>query len=313
MARTYARQISRCMPASGRLSGMQDALADKAVLVTGASRGIGAGIATRFAAEGARVAITARSLEPGSGGHLPGSLREVAAAIEADGGTAVPVACDLADASVDRADVIKAVEDAIGPLDVVVNNAAACYYLPFEKVSDKRLRVAFEVNVIAPFQFAQAAIEHLAERGGALLNITTTMAHPPSGPPFTKANASQRQATTYGVSKAALDRLTMALACEYEGRVAVNGLAPEAAVATEGATAMMELPEELCEPMETMVEAALALCDADRPTGRVATSLSLLRELARPVRTLDGREPFDASKWLARVSALPERREPPAR
>jgi NAD(P)-dependent dehydrogenase (short-subunit alcohol dehydrogenase family) len=291
---------------------MRDALADRAVLVTGASRGIGAGIATRFAAEGARVAITARSLEPGSGGHLPGSLREVADAIEADGGVAVPIACDLADASVDRADVIARIEDEVGPLDVVVNNAAACYYLPFEKVSDKRLRVAFEVNVIAPFQLAQAAIAHLAERGGTVLNVTTTMAHAPAGPPYTRAAGSHRMATTYGVSKAALDRLTLALACEYEDRVAANGLAPEAAVATEGATAMMELPDELCEPMETMVEAALALCDAGRPTGLVTTSLRLLRDLERPVRTLDGREPFDASKWLARVSVSPGRREPPA-
>jgi citronellol/citronellal dehydrogenase len=280
---------------------MRDALAGQAVLVTGASRGIGAGIATRFAAEGARVAITARSLEPGSGGHLPGSLRELADAIAADGGTAVPIACDLADPTVDRADVIKQVEDAIGPLDVVVNNAAACFYLPFEKVSDKRLRVAFEVNVIAPFQLAQAAMAHLAERGGAVLNITTAMVQSPAGPPYTKVSPNHRMATTYAVSKAALDRLTEALACEYEGRVAANGLAPEAAVATEGATAMMDLPDELCEPMETMVEAALALCDANRPTGQVTRSLTLLRDLGRPVRTLDGRDDFDAAKWLARV------------
>ncbi len=278
---------------------MRDALDGKVVLVTGASRGIGAGIARRFGAEGARVAITARSLEPGSGGHLPGSLEEVAQTITDDGGTAVCFAADLADPEVDRAALIAGVEAALGPIDVVVNNAAACYYLPFEKVSAKRLHVAFEVNVFAPFQLAQAAMAHLAERGGCVLNITSAIVDPPPGPPYVKAAGNQRLATTYAVSKAALDRLTIALACEYEGRVDVNGLAPQAAVATEGATAVMDLPEAWCEPMETMVEAALALCEADgRGTGAVARSLDLLRERKRPVRSLDGRDIFDASQWV---------------
>ncbi|HEY1740599.1 MAG TPA: hypothetical protein VGI86_17935 [Acidimicrobiia bacterium] len=61
----------------------------------------------------------------------------------------------------------------------------------------------------------------------------------------------------------------------------------------------MDLPEEWCEPMETMVEASLALCIGPMTdTGRVTKSLSLLRERARPVRTLDGRSEFDASTWV---------------
>ena len=79
---------------------MRDALTGKVAIVTGASRGIGAAIARRFAAEGARVAIVARSLEPGSGGHLAGSLAEVADGIAADGGVALPIVADLSDPGV---------------------------------------------------------------------------------------------------------------------------------------------------------------------------------------------------------------------
>ena len=114
---------------------MRDALTGRVAIVTGASRGIGAAIARRFAAEGARVAIVARSLEPGSGGHLAGSLREVAAGIEADGGVAVAIVADLSDPACDRAALVARVAAELGPVDVLVNNAAACFYLSIDDTS----------------------------------------------------------------------------------------------------------------------------------------------------------------------------------
>jgi NAD(P)-dependent dehydrogenase (short-subunit alcohol dehydrogenase family) len=275
---------------------VRDALAGKVVLITGASRGIGAAIACRCAAEGARVGLSARSLEPGSGGHLAGSLEETAGAIRADGGTAHVVAADLGDPASDKAAVVAAVAAALGPVDVLVNNAAACSYVPIEKVSERRLRVAYEVNVVAPYLLAQAAVPAMRERGGGwILNITSGVADFPADP-LHDVNPLQSVSSLYAPSKAALNRLTVSLATELApANIAVNALAPEKAVRTEGASAMMELADEWIEPMETMVEAALALvtCDPSN-TGIVTKSISYLRETGREVRTLDGRAPFVA-------------------
>ena len=277
---------------------MRDALDGKVVLITGASRGIGAGIARRFAAEGAAVALVARSVEPGTGGHLAGSLRELAAEIEADGGRVHCIGADLADPAVDRSGIVREVESVLGPVDVLVNNAAACYYLPFERVSDKRLHVAFEVNVFAPFQLAQACVPSMVERGrGHIVNLTSGIVDVPDSMPFEELAANFKLATTYAVSKAALNRLTTALAAEYAPTIAVNAVAPQAAVATEGATAMMDLPAYMLEPMETMVEATLVLATCDVAySGHVVRSLPLLRESGRAVRSLDGRSVFEAGE-----------------
>jgi NAD(P)-dependent dehydrogenase (short-subunit alcohol dehydrogenase family) len=276
---------------------MRDALAGKGVLVTGASRGIGAAIARRCAAEGARVALCARSLEPGSGGHLAGSMQETSDAIRADGGFAHPIVADLADPTTDKAAIVREAADACGGLDVLVNNAAACYYLPMEKTSERRLRVAFEVNVLAPYLLTQAAVPYLRERGaGWVCNITTGVADLPTEPGT--FSALEPTAALYGGSKAALNRMTVSLSAELRPlSIAVNALAPERAVRTEGATAMMDLPDEWVEPMETMVEAVLGLVTGDpaAQTGLVTKSLTYLRDTGREVRTLDGRDVFEVT------------------
>jgi NAD(P)-dependent dehydrogenase (short-subunit alcohol dehydrogenase family) len=91
----------------------------------------------------------------------------------------------------------------------------------------------------------------------------------------------QARSSTYAPSKAALDRLTVSIATELRGTgIAVNALAPVAAVATEGASALLDLPPEYCEPLDVMTDAALALCtvDAEVDTGRVVRSKPYLRE-----------------------------------
>jgi NAD(P)-dependent dehydrogenase (short-subunit alcohol dehydrogenase family) len=259
---------------------MGDALAGRVALVTGASRGIGAAIALRFAAEGAAVAMVARSLEPGSGGHLAGSLQETAAAIAAAGGVALPIVADLSDANCDRPAIVARAAEALGPIDVLVNNAAACFYLSIDDTSERRLRVAYEVNVITPYLLTKAVVPGMRDRGrGWIVNITSAIVDTNQ-----LESPQQARSSTYAPSKAALDRLTVSFATELRGTgIAVNALAPERAVATEGATAVMDIPPEWCEPVDVMADAAVALasCDPEEENGLVVRSGPYLRSKER--------------------------------
>ncbi len=263
----------------------------RTALVTGASRGIGAAIAERLAAEGCEVALVARSLD--SHPHLAGTLRETSERIRSRGGRAIPLQADLSDPLARR----RLIEEALGRLghiDILVNNAAAAYYMPFERFSEKRLRIAFELNVRAPFELAQQVVPEMRQRGrGWILNVSSSAAVHPTGPPFESWSANSGE-LVHAMTKAALERFTTGLAAELHGSgIAVNALSPMAAVHTPGAAALGVIPADrpdLFEPVELIAEAALALCSGDPGTltGRLARTGPLLRELGRVVRTIDG-------------------------
>ena len=274
---------------------MGSLLAGRVAIVTGASRGIGAAIAKRFAAEGARVAIVARTVE--AGGKLPGSLGEVAAAIRAAGGECLLVQCDLADA-VDRARIVPEVMAAFGRIDILVNNAAWARFVPIWEAQARHVQLAFQMNVFAALEVSQQALPHMRALGeGWILNISSATADmPPAAPYDTQSRLFEYNQTghptLYGTTKAALDRLTAGWAMELAGAgIAVNALAPVAAVASEGAMSVGGLdPRDAVEPMETMVEAALQLCwrPASEVSGRVARSMPLLQALGVQTLGLDG-------------------------
>ena len=252
----------------------------RVALVTGASRGIGAAIAERLAGAGAKVAVTARTLEPVE--RYEGSLSETVERIRGAGGTVVPVQADISKPD-ERRRMVDETVDALGPIDILVNNAAVTWYFPFTEFPEKRYDLMFEVQVRAPFELAQMVLPSMRERRrGWILNITSRAAIHPQGPPFMDLH--KRGFTVYGMVKAALDRFTTGLAAEvYDDRIAVNSLAPWDVVATPGAGAHDLVTDNPVEDMSYMTEAALVLCTGDpkRLTGRVAYSQPLLAELQR--------------------------------
>ncbi|GAA4986013.1 NAD(P)-dependent dehydrogenase (short-subunit alcohol dehydrogenase family) [Nonomuraea thailandensis] len=255
-------------------------LEGKVAVVTGASRGIGAAIAERLAAEGAKVVAAARTVEA-SQSRLEGTIGDTVARIEAAGGTAFAQPTDLSREQ-DRQALVQAAEERYGTVDILVNNAAVTYFTPVSEFTDRRYDLMFEVQVNAPFHLARLVIPGMRERGaGWILNISSIAARHPTFPPGPYAGFG---GTVYGMCKAALERFTTGLAAElYADGIAVNALSPNQVVPTPGTLfhrlTTDDAPDN--EPPEVMADAALALCHrpAAELTGRIAYSQDLLAEL----------------------------------
>ena len=195
-----------------------------------------------------------------------------------------------------RVGLVQRIESELGPIDILVNNAAVNGYEPFDATTSETLERCLQVNLWAPWELMQGVVPGMRSRGrGWILNLTSFAAELPPGPPF-PINKPAKAGFQYGASKAALNRLTIAAAseCEDDG-IAVNALSPQAAIATPSLVAAGWIDEVMFEPLDTMAEAALALCSGDPAvlTGRIAYSLQLLVELRRPVLDLLGRHLVD--------------------
>lgn len=275
---------------------MADSAEGRVAVVTGASRGIGAAIAQRFASDGIRVAAVARTLDADA--SVSGSLQETVEAIRAAGGTAEAFRADISRPE-DRRSVIASVLEHFGTVDILVNDAAVTFLTPVEDFSEKRLRLMFEVQVFAPFELSQLVLPGMKSRGeGWILNISSRAGVNPIGPPFEDIHA-KGGFSAYGMCKAALERFSTGLASEVHAHgIAVNALAPWKVVPTHGSGAH-DLVLDQTEPPEVMAEAALALCTGPSTlTGRVAYSGPLLGELKRQPRSLTG-APIGADVWAA--------------
>lgn len=274
-------------------------------LVTGASKGgTGTAIALRLAAEGAAIALVARDED---------GLAATADRIRGAGGVACVMPCDLADPNGGRAELVARVTNELGPIDILVNNAAANGYRPFTEWTPRQMEIAQQVNVWAPWLLMADVVPAMRRRQrGWIVNITSVAAELPVGPPFPTTRVALG-GSGYGSSKAALDRLTVAVAAEvYPDGIAVNALAPQSAIATPHLLAQGDIDPDRFEPLETMAEAVLSLATADPATltGRVARSLELLVELGRPVRDLAGEhlvngwQPADLQAAIDRLAPI---------
>ncbi len=256
----------------------------KVAIVTGASRGIGAEISRRFGAEGAAVAVAARTTDAGQS-PLEGTIGDTAAGIEAAGGTAVAIAADLSKPA-DRERLVAETTERLGPPDILVNNAAVTYFTRVEDFTPRRFQLMFDVQVQAPFHLATLVLPGMRGHGrGWILNISSRAALQPEIPPNAWGG---RGGTVYGMCKAAIERFSTGLAAElYPDNIAVNALSPTQVVPTPG-TIFHRLTapgDENSEPPSVMAAAALALCSADprAMTGRITYSQELLAELGVPL------------------------------
>lgn len=264
----------------------------KIALITGASRGIGRAIALRFAAEGAVVVVTARSL--GRGPCDAGTLAETVAQITQQGGRAIPLAADLENPA-QRDSLVQRAAEAAGGLDILVNNAGIAEYSAVESMPLAVFDQTIEHYLRVPFVLSQAAIPLMRARGaGWILNLGSVTALPPTRP--YNVFDSGGGVTVYAAAKAAVNRFTQGLAAELEAdNIAVNSVGPSTAILTPGSERY--IPEGYpTEPVEYLVETALDLCSvpARARTGQVAHSLHFPLAQGLDVHSLDGRSTLPA-------------------
>jgi citronellol/citronellal dehydrogenase len=245
------------------------------VVVTGASRGIGAAIAERAAADGASVALLAKTETPNP--KIAGTLAETADAVQRAGGRALPLTCDVRDPLAVAA-AVAAVADTFGGIDVVVNNAGALDLRPTEELPPKSLRRLLEINVEGPFAVVQAALPYLRRSGNAhVVNVS---------PPLNMDPRWVGAHVGHTVGKYAESLLTLGWAEEFASvPIAVNSLWPATTIASTGMMVAMgeaavraqaRSPQMMADAVHAVVTRPATAC-----SGHFYTDEQILREEGR--------------------------------
>jgi 3-oxoacyl-[acyl-carrier protein] reductase len=182
-------------------------LSGKVAVVTGASKGIGAGIAKSLGAAGACVVVNYASSKEGA--------ERVVAAIAAKGGQAIAVKADVAKAA-DVKRLFDETKKAFGRVDVLVNNAGVYLFQPLTDVTETEFHRQFNVNVLGTILATQEAAKHFGPQGGSIINISSTA-----------SEDAIPTASVYSATKGAVDTMTRVLAAELGPRkIRVNAIAP---------------------------------------------------------------------------------------
>ncbi|WP_192830249.1 SDR family oxidoreductase [Mycolicibacterium llatzerense] len=234
-------------------------LNNRVVIITGASRGIGREIAIRAGADGARVALLAKTATPHP--KISGTLTETAQAVRAAGGQALSLVCDVRDA----ANVHNAVTEVVatfGAIDVIINNAGALDLRRTPQLPPRNFERLLATNVAGPFALVHAAYDHLRRSEAAhILNISPPLNLQPS---WVGAHAG------HTVGKYAESLLTLGWAAEFASvPIAVNSLWPATTVASTGmitamgedvVTAQARIPQIMADAAHAIVTRPAGSC-----------------------------------------------------
>jgi len=201
-------------------------LSGKCIFITGGSRGIGLAIALRAAADGASIAIAAKTADPNP--KLPGTIFTAAAEIEAAGGKALALQCDIRD-ELAIEEAIKKTADAFGGIDIVINNASAINLTKTDQTPAKRFDLMFDVNVRGTFLTSQAALPYLRQsakdgRNPHILNLS---------PPLSMKPIWFKNHVAYTMAKYGMSMCVLGMAEEFKrDGIAVNALWPRTVIDT---------------------------------------------------------------------------------
>jgi citronellol/citronellal dehydrogenase len=245
-------------------------LQGKTLFITGASRGIGLAIALRAARDGANVAVAAKSDVPNP--KLPGTIYSAAAAIEAAGGHALPIKCDIREEDQVRA-AVEQTAQRFGGIDILVNNASAIWLRGALDTPMKRFDLMQQVNARGAFLCAQACLPHLLKAANPHI---LTLAPPPSLDPRWWAPH-----TGYTLAKMGMSFVTLGLAAEFGPRgVAVNALWPRTLIATDALNMIPGVSAANGRKPEIMADAAHVILtrEARNFSGKFLIDDEVLRE-----------------------------------
>jgi citronellol/citronellal dehydrogenase len=193
----------------------------KTLFITGASRGIGLAIALRAAADGANIAVAAKTVEPHP--KLEGTIHTAAAEIAKAGGRALPIAVDVRDEASVQAGLDETA-DKFGGIDIVVNNASAIQLTPVAATDMRRYDLMQQINARGTFMVSKFAIPYLTRRENPHILMLS--------PPLDMAEKWFAPHTAYSMAKFGMSLVVLGLAGELRGKVAVNALWPRTTIAT---------------------------------------------------------------------------------
>ena len=246
-------------------------LKDKVIFMTGGSRGIGLSIALKAAADGAKIAIAAKTADPHP--KLPGTIFTAVEEIEAAGGHGLPIQCDIRDEHNVHESVKKAV-DHFGGIDICINNASAISLTPTLDTDMKRYDLMHNINGRGTFLTSKACIPHLLKSGNPhILNIS---------PPLDMNPIWFQGHVAYTMAKYNMSLCVLGMAAEYKGQIAVNALWPRTAIRTAAVKNVLggdEMMKKSRDP-KIMADAAHIILnkDKDKFSGNFVLDDSLLAE-----------------------------------